>query len=202
MRSKSKSWPKRCSTMKINCKITETSMKNWTRSVRHSIMKMKAWKTSSMKLISLWSRSTNQRNKKIKIFFNKFRNGKTDIKLLRKAKPRSLKIWDPWWKVKESPWSIDKSERWLFDSKMKELALRDKSENWDKFSTIETRTSKTINKDARSTKSSWWKHETMKMSSQTLKIKSPFWQANSIVLINYFDQGKKTYRPTRDVSMS
>lgn len=132
---------------------TGNNTKNWTRSVRHSTMRTKCWKISSLILISLSSRNTKPREARIAILPKKSKNGNQDIRHHKKVKRSSLKIWGIWCRVKENQWSIERSERWPFDSKMRDLLLKMRYENAVSYSIIAIERLMTISSAAKSIRS-------------------------------------------------
>lgn len=82
----------------------DRSMKNLIRFAKPFIMKTKLLKTNSMRWISLWNKNMNHKDKKIQNYWAKSKNGKLDIKHLKKANQNSSNSWEIWWRAKENLW--------------------------------------------------------------------------------------------------
>lgn len=165
MKYKSESSPKNVLPKKRKYLSTGRSMKNWTKSVKPSTMKIRCSRTNSTISTFPLSKSTRPKSKEIKIWPLKFKSGKIGIRLLKRAKSKNLMIWGRWWKAKENPWLIGKSERWPSDSRTKGLVCKTRSENAGNYWTTEIAILKIWDKKVRNKKSSSCNSKTTKTSS-------------------------------------
>ena len=165
MKYKSESSPKNVLPKKRKYLSTGRSMKNWTKSVKPFTMKIRCSRTNSTISTFPLSKSTRPKSKEIKIWPLKFKSGKIGIRLLKRAKSKNLMIWGRWWKAKENPWLIGKSERWPSDSRTKGLVWKTRSESAGNYWTTEIAILKIWDKKVRNKKSSSCNSKTTKTSS-------------------------------------
>lgn len=133
MKYRSGSWLKSVLHNKKRFMNTGSSMKNWTKSVKLSTMKTKCSRTNSTIWISLSNRNTKLKKTRTQNSVKKFKNGNRGIRLVKKVRPKSLKILEIWCRVKENRWLIDKSERWPYVSRMKGQGFKTKSESAENY---------------------------------------------------------------------